>query len=211
MHTRSLTALALFAAATVLGGCVREVDDTRADTATSATGTQGGDVAVPVQPPPDPPMRIEVDLAARKLYVHRDGAPTDTHAVAVGSQEWPTQTGSWRISQVIFNPEWVPPDEEWAKDEKRKAPGASDNPLGQAQLIYDPPRTIHGTNEPSSIGKAVSHGSIRMRNAEIVALAKLVMEAGGASKDSSFFAQARRNRTEKQVVDLPNPVPITVR
>lgn len=203
----------LLLAALALAACVRPIDDEGGDSATTgATSTQNGAVvAVPQVPAADPAMRLEVDLVARKLYVFHNGAPGDTLSVAVGTTEWPTQTGSFRIVQVVWNPEWVPPAEEWAKDEKPEQPGDPDNPLGQAQLVYDPPRSIHGTNEPQSIGKAASHGSIRMRNEDIVRLARHVMEAGGAQKDSSFFAQVRRNRSTKEIVDLPSPVPITIR
>ena len=79
-----------------------------------------------------------------------------------------------------------------------------------AQLVYDLPRTIHGTNQPSSIGQAVSHGSIRMSNAEIVPLAKRIMEGNGAGKDDTWYRRAASQRTEKFVVDLPTPVPIRV-
>jgi L,D-transpeptidase ErfK/SrfK len=155
-------------------------------------------------------LRVEVDLAARKAYLYENGNRVETHSVAVGSPQWPTQTGEWTIKQVIFNPEWVPPDETWAEERQPRKPGDPKNPLGRAQLVYDPPRTIHGTDQPSSIGKNVSHGSIRMNNAEIVALAKRIMAASGVQKDSAWFAHAAQVRTEKQVVDLPTPVPITV-
>lgn len=156
------------------------------------------------------PLRVEVDLKARKLYLYENGQRVETHRVAIGSDKWPTQTGEWTIKQVIFNPEWIPPDETWAEERVPKKSGAPDNPLGRAQLVYDPPRTIHGTNQPSSIGTNVSHGSIRMNNAEIVALAKRIMTGSGAPKDDAWYAKAATQRTEKQVVDLPHPVPIKV-
>lgn len=197
-----------------LAACVRPIDDNADSTATAgATAAQGGAVvSVPQVPAGDPAMRLEVDIAARKAYVVRNGRPGDTLSVAVGSTEWPTQTGEFQITQVVWNPDWIPPkDEEWAKDEQPEQSGDPDNPLGQAQLVYDAPRSIHGTNEPSSIGRAVSHGSIRMRNADIVRLAREVMEAGGAQKDPSFFTRVRANRSTKEVVDLPTPVPIVIR
>ncbi len=189
--------------------CVREVDETpdsAAAGATTAMATQ------PAATPAEAPLRVEVNVAARTLTVYRSGSVAATYPVAVGTAEWPTQTGSWTISQVVWNPEWLPPtDESWARDEKPSQPGARDNPLGQVQLIYDPPRTIHGTNQPASIGKAASHGSIRMRNEDAVALAQLVMDAGGAQKDSAWVAGVRRNRTTKEIVDLPTRIPIVVR
>jgi lipoprotein-anchoring transpeptidase ErfK/SrfK len=176
-----------------------QTTDSSARTGASATAAQSSSN-----------IRVEVDLAARKLYLYEGGKRVETHPVAVGSPQWPTQTGEWTIKQVVFNPEWIPPDETWAEERQPRKPGDPKNPLGRAQLVYDPPRTIHGTDQPSSIGKNVSHGSIRMNNAEIVALAKRIMAADGVQKDSAWFARAAQQRSEKQVVDLPTPVPITV-
>jgi len=204
-----LTRASVLALATLSVACMRDIEDTPDSTAAAAGAT--GVVTAPAAPV-EAPMRVEVDIATRKLSVYRNGAIAGTYGVAVGTAEWPTRTGSWTISQVVWNPEWVPPtDESWAKDEKPKAPGARDNPLGQVQLVYDPPRTIHGTNQPASIGTAASHGSIRMRNEDAVVLAQAIMEAGGAQKDSAWVARVRRNRTTKEVVDLATPIPIVVK
>jgi lipoprotein-anchoring transpeptidase ErfK/SrfK len=133
------------------------------------------------------------------------------HAIAVGSAEWPTRTGQWTIGQVVLNPEWIPPTEEsWAKDADTSAPGDPNNPLGVAQLVYDLPRSIHGTNDPSSIGKAVSHGSIRATNEAVIALATLLMEHTRVEGTAALVERARRERTVKQVVNLPQLVPIRV-
>lgn len=208
MH-RTLNATAAAAAILTIGAC------TTTDSGSRPTGDTVG-VASPTPvagapaTTPEPDMRIEVDLAARQLYVIRGGARVATHGVAVGSTQWPTQTGEWKIVQAVWNPEWTPPDESWAEERLPRKPGDPKNPLGVAQLVYDPPRTIHGTTDPTSIGKAVSHGSIRVTNAVAVQLAREVMEAGGAGKDEAWYASAQANRTEKQIVDLPRPIPIRV-
>jgi lipoprotein-anchoring transpeptidase ErfK/SrfK len=175
-----------------------------ADSARTATSTASSPLGSASK------LRVDVDLNARKLYLSEDGSRVETHSVAVGSAKWPTQTGEWTIKQVVFNPEWIPPDETWAEEREPRKSGDPKNPLGRAQLVYDLPRTIHGTNAPASIGKAVSHGSIRMNNTEIVALAKRLMEASGAGKDAAWYNRAAAQRGEKQVVDLPTPVPIKV-
>jgi len=159
---------------------------------------------------PPSSMRLEVDLAAKQLYVYDGDKRVGSYRVAVGSNEWPTQTGEWNVFQVVWNPEWVPPDESWAEQRTPKKPGAPDNPLGRAQLVYDPPRTIHGTNEPQSIGKAVSHGSLRLANADVVRLARQIMEVTGVKKDDAWYRQVQQNRTRKVVIDLPQRVPIKV-
>lgn len=156
------------------------------------------------------PVRVEVDIKARKLNLYEGDKLVETHAVAVGSTKWPTQPGEWTIKQVVFNPEWTPPDESWAEEREPRKSGDPKNPLGVAQLVYDPPRTIHGTNMPKSIGTATSHGSIRMRNEEIVALAKRLLQATGAAKDEAWYQRAATERTTKQIVELPRPIPIRV-
>ena len=167
--------------------------------------TMGTAVAKPLSD-----MRLEVDLKARKLHVYQGDKRTGTYPVAVGSTEWPTKTGEWYVTQVVLNPEWIPPDQSWAEQAERREPGDPKNPLGAAQLIYDPPRTVHGTNEPASIGKAVSHGSIRMANADILALARQALDAGGVPKDDAWFQAAQANRSKKEIVDLQQQIAIRV-
>jgi lipoprotein-anchoring transpeptidase ErfK/SrfK len=205
--------LTLVASSLLVAGCAKsETDEGRLDTAAplSATDTAASGSANDATPPATADMRIEVDLNARQLKVFKGGQQIATHAVAVGSEKWPTEKGEWTVKQVVWNPDWVPPDESWAEEREPRESGDPKNPLGRAQLVYDLPRTIHGTNQPSSIGKAVSHGSIRLPNEVVVQLAQQVMEAGGAGKDETWYRQTQQNRKQKQVVDLPRPVPIRV-
>ncbi|WP_411282140.1 L,D-transpeptidase [Gemmatimonas sp.] len=156
-------------------------------------------------------IRFEVDLAARLVRVL--GAGSDTlavHPVAIGSTEWPTQAGSWAINQVVLNPEWIPPDETWADEREPRKPGDPKNPLGRAQLVYDMPRTIHGTNDSASVGKAVSHGSLRVTNAVALWLATLVLERTGANNANTLIQRAAADRSEKQIINLTRVVPIRV-
>jgi len=193
-----------------LFGCVQsESGDKPADTPAAATVAPAV-TPTPVATPETADMSIEVDVKARRLHVLKAGQRTASHPVAVGSTEWPTRTGDWTITQVVWNPDWNPPDESWAEEREPRESGDPKNPMGRAQLVYDPPRSIHGTNQPSSIGKPVSHGSIRLSNDVIVKLAQEVMESAGAAKDSAWYRETRQNRKQKQIIDLPKVVPIRV-
>ena len=77
-------------------------------------------------------------------------------------------------------PRWVPPREMVDRDERARKwvngqPGGPDNPLGaRALYLYsnnaDTLYRIHGTNEPKSIGLALSSGCIRMLNEDVAEL-----------------------------------------
>lgn len=192
-------------------GCVQS-DAGKAGDTVSLPADSVGVASAPLAPPTPvtADMRIEVDIKARQLHVLKGGQRTASHPVAVGSEKWPTRPGEWNITQVVWNPDWNPPDESWAEEREPRESGDPKNPMGRAQLVYDPPRSIHGTNQASSIGKAVSHGSIRLANEVIVKLAQEVMESAGAAKDAAWYRETQQNRKQKQIIDLPKVVPIRV-
>lgn len=156
-------------------------------------------------------LRFLVDLSDRKLRLMRGNRLMAEHDVAVGTEKWPTPTGSWQIHRVDLNPEWnPPPNEEWSDDKEAKAPGAPDNPMGRARLVYRMPNTIHGTDNLNSLGKATSHGSIRVANQVVLQLAETLLRAGGAWEGPDWFRSMTENRTKEFQVELENPVPIQV-
>jgi lipoprotein-anchoring transpeptidase ErfK/SrfK len=156
--------------------------------------------------------RVEVSISARQVSLYRGGERVATYRIAVGTAEWPTRTGEWHIYQIDFNPDWNPPqDESWSADRETKAPGDPDNPMGRVRMRYDPPRSIHGTDDTESIGRAASHGSIRIRNEDGIELARMLMEASGDGRPSDWFDRVLENETEMVTVELSNPIPIRVR
>lgn len=197
---------------TAVTSCTSESDEVEIDLRPPTTAPDTRPLPLPSGPIDAQASRleIEVSLDAKELHVLRSGTVEETYPVAVGSEEWPTPTGEWTIHEVVWNPHWTPPDEEWAEEEVEREPGDPRNPLGKAQLVYDLPNSIHGTNDTSSLGKAVSHGSIRVSNAVATELARQVMEAGGAVRDESWFHLVEQNPREEYRVPLPNPVTIRV-
>ncbi len=156
-------------------------------------------------------IRFEVDISDRKIRMFQGDQVKATHDVAVGTEKWPTPTGEWEFHRVDLNPEWNPPKgEEWAKDEKRAAPGSPDNPMGRARLVYRMPNTVHGTDDLNSLGNASSHGSIRVANEVALQLAETLLKAGGSWEGSQWFQQMTQNRSEEYQVKLNQRIPIKV-
>jgi lipoprotein-anchoring transpeptidase ErfK/SrfK len=115
---------------------------------------------------------VVVNTKERALYYVLGNGKAVKYKVATPKKgfEW---SGSHKVSQKVKWPDWSPP----AAMRKRKPElpaymaGSPDNPLG-ARAIYlgSSLYRIHGTNEPSSIGKAASSGCIRMLNADVTEL-----------------------------------------
>jgi lipoprotein-anchoring transpeptidase ErfK/SrfK len=122
------------------------------------------------------PGTIIVDTGQRRLlYVNRDGTAT-SYIIGVGREGFGWK-GSEKISRKAEWPSWTPPEEMRQREAAngRILPatmeGGPDNPLGaRALYLGGTLYRIHGTNEPWTLGKAVSSGCIRMANEDIIEL-----------------------------------------
>jgi L,D-transpeptidase ErfK/SrfK len=111
--------------------------------------------------------RLIINIPDRKLALVVDGEVKKVYPVAVGSPDTPSPIGSFTIITRIKNPTWYGP-------RKVVAPGPQ-NPLGPRWIgLSQKGYGVHGTSAPKSIGKAASHGCIRMRNRDVEELFELV-------------------------------------
>jgi lipoprotein-anchoring transpeptidase ErfK/SrfK len=171
------------------------------------------------EPPPDADVAdravrevgVVVDLSMRQLDVRIDGELHGTYEVAVGQPDHRTPEGTYTLDRVIWNPAWVPPDSEWAEDEERTPPGDPDNPMGRVKIYFDDLLYIHGTDATHTLGEPASHGCIRMANEDAMALARLVMEHGGAAHGEEWYAEVRANETETHEIDIPDPPTLRIK
>ena len=110
--------------------------------------------------------RISVDLSARRLTLLRSGRPLLRARVAIGAPDTPTPTGRYYVNQRLLAADPSGP----------YGPGA----LGVSAFsrvltgwTQGGPIAIHGTNQPWSIGHAISNGCVRVRNAIVRKLFRL--------------------------------------
>ena len=155
-------------------------------------------------------VRFVVDVSDRQLRILQGDRVLRTERVAVGNDDYPTPLGRWHFDRVDINPDWTPPDSEWAKEEEPKRPGEPGNPMGRARLVYNNDYTVHGTDDTNSLGTNQSHGSIRVANAAVLDLARLLLQAGGAWEGNDWFNGLIAERTTMHRLDLEHPVEITV-
>jgi L,D-transpeptidase ErfK/SrfK len=111
--------------------------------------------------------RIVVSIPDRKLVLLEGEHVLRTYDVAVGKPSTPTPQGKFAIINRVPNPAWYGPS-------GTVAPGRN-NPLGSRWMgLSAKGYGIHGTNVPSSIGKAASHGCVRMRKQDLEELFEMV-------------------------------------
>ncbi len=108
-------------------------------------------ICIPLAPSP---VEIVINKNAKRLTVYKDGRIFRQYAVAVGKEETPTPTGTFTVVNKQVNP-GGPYGTRW---------------LGLSRRGYG----IHGTNDPSSIGKNASNGCVRMFNEDVEALFDVV-------------------------------------
>ena len=131
-------------------------------------------------PTHQPAGTLVIDTASRHLYlVEKDGHALQ-YGIGVGREGFAWH-GTAQVRRKAEWPGWTPPAEMLKRrpDLPLHMEGGIDNPLG-ARALYlfngkgDTGYRIHGTNEPDTIGKAVSSGCIRMMNADVIDLYKRV-------------------------------------
>jgi lipoprotein-anchoring transpeptidase ErfK/SrfK len=97
---------------------------------------------------------ILVNLSARQLVLYNNGSAIRFFPVGIGKAVTPTPVGKYHIAS------------------KMSGPGGAFGVMWMGLNI--PHYGIHGTNNPSSIGKIVSHGCIRMYNQDVLELSRFV-------------------------------------
>ncbi|MGE0499511.1 MAG: L,D-transpeptidase [Rhizobiaceae bacterium] len=119
---------------------------------------------------------IIVDTSERRLYYTLGGGKAMKYGVGVGRDGF-TWSGTNRVSRKAEWPGWTPPPQMIRREAKKGRklpaymPGGPNNPLGaRALYIGSTIYRIHGTNQPWTIGQAMSSGCIRMANDDVIHL-----------------------------------------
>jgi lipoprotein-anchoring transpeptidase ErfK/SrfK len=118
------------------------------------------------------PGTIVISTKEKRLYLVLDDGTALKYGIGVGKQGFAWK-GTQTISRKAEWPSWTPPKEMIARRPELpdRMDGGLNNPLGaRALYLGSTLYRIHGTNEPNSIGKAVSSGCIRMANPDVMDL-----------------------------------------
>lgn len=148
---------------------------------------------MPAGTPALPKRVIVISIPDRKLALVEDGQVVKTYDVAVGRDVSPTPTGTFTIANRITNPTYYQPG--------KVIPAGRNNPLGTRWIgLSEKHYAIHGTSEPRSIGKAASHGCVRMGAKDVAELFRLVRVGDAVEIHGERDAQTAQIFGEQPVV-----------
>ncbi|NER29833.1 MAG: L,D-transpeptidase [Symploca sp. SIO1C4] len=130
-------------------------------------------------PSVQPSLVLQVSLIKKRVAVIQNGSTIAEYPIATGKPGWETPMGTYPVIDMRKNPTWQHPIT------GEIVPPGERNPMGTRWLAFvevgggSGVIGFHGTNNPSSIGTASSHGCLRMLNQDIEALYRLVESVQG--------------------------------
>lgn len=123
---------------------------------------------------------IEVDKKGRQLRaMDKDGKLLAVYPASIGSQEKPAPSGTFKVQATAVNPTYTYDPKYQFKGvkatKKFTVPAGPNSPVGAVWIdLSAESYGIHGTPDPSKVGKSFSHGCVRLTNWDVKDLAQMV-------------------------------------
>lgn len=175
----------------------------------------GGRIETTSLQPGNGDIRITINIPAFQLTLWQGGKQVKTYPIGIGRNEFPLPDGLRRANQIIFNPEWVPPDSSWVEDHD-VVPGerveADDprNPLGKIKIpLGKGGILIHQASRPSDLGHLVSHGCARLLLKELYELVDEIIAARSAKVSPEQLEHAKTSK-DRLLIKLDTPVVVDI-
>ncbi len=175
----------------------------------------GGHIEKTSLQPGNGDIHITVNVPAFQLTLWQGNKEVKTYQIGIGRKEFPLPSGLRRATQIIFNPEWVPPDSSWI-EEHDVVPGerveADDprNPLGKVKIpIGGGGILIHQAFKPGDIGHLVSHGCVRLQLDELYDLIDKIVAAQSLSVSRQQLERAK-NSKDRLAIKLDAPLVVDI-
>lgn len=161
-------------------------------------------------------VRVTVDVPAFRLTLWQNGKEVKTYKIGVGLVDYPITVSERKATDIIWNPDWIPPDSDWVGERGGVKVGevikASDprNPLGKVKIPLGAGYLIHEAKGPGDLGNLVSHGCIRMMRADLYDLAEKLVAARSLPVTAKQLTRAKltKNTLVAKLVDPPLVVDI---
>ena len=175
----------------------------------------GGKVEKKALEPGDHDIKVTINVPAFQMTLWQDGKEIKSYPVGVGLLDYPIIIGKREASSIEWNPVWIPPSSDWIeKSSTVKAgeiilPTDRRNPLGKVKIPLGYGYLIHQAKGPGDLGSLVSHGCVRVMQADLYDLAEKIVAARELDVSPSQIAAAKRNK-KTLIAKLDPVVPVEI-
>jgi lipoprotein-anchoring transpeptidase ErfK/SrfK len=175
----------------------------------------GGHIEQTTLQPGNGDIHITVNIPAFQLTLWQGNKEVKTYQIGIGRKDFQLPSGLRYGKQIVFNPDWIPPDSEWVY-EHDAAPGevveADDprNPLGKVKIpIGNGGILIHQAFKPGDIGHLVSHGCVRLVLKELYEFIDEIIAARSLQVSKQQLEHAKQSK-DRFVIKLDAPVVVDI-
>ncbi len=160
-------------------------------------------------------LKITVNVPAFQMTLWQNGKEVKTYPVGVGMEDYPIYVGLRSASQVIWNPNWVPPKSDWVEGSKKVKAGEiilptdSRNPLGKVKIPLGDGFLIHQAKGVSDLGGLVSHGCVRVLLPDLYDLAEKIVVARELELTPAQISVAK-NTKKTLTAELEPDIPVEI-
>ncbi len=160
-------------------------------------------------------IKITLNVPAFQMTLWQDGKEIRSYSVGVGMLEFPIVIGVREASSIEWNPVWIPPSSDWIEKSSTVKPGEiilptdPRNPLGKVKIPLGYGYLLHQAKGPGDMGSLVSHGCVRVMQADLYDLAEKIVAARGLDVPSAKIVAAKRNK-RTLIAPLAPTVPVEI-
>ncbi len=188
--------------------------DVRRDSARSDKRT-GGEIKKTTLVAGDGDIKITLNVPAFQMTLWQNGKEVKSYPVGVGMKEYPIYIGFREATEVIWNPDWIPPASDWVEGSTKVKAGeiipATDkrNPLGKVKIPLGLGYLIHQAHGAEDLGNLVSHGCVRVMQPDLYDLAEKIVAARNPAVSPEQISNAKRTKNTV-IAELDTPIPVEI-
>ncbi len=175
----------------------------------------GGAIEKTAPAPGDGNVKITVNVPSFQMTLWQNGKEVKTYPIGVGLKDYPIYVGMREASAVIWNPVWIPPDSDWVHVSKTVKAGEiilptdARNPLGKMKIPLGYGYLIHQAKGAGDLGSLVSHGCVRVMQADLYDLADKIIAARELDVTKEQIVEARGTK-KTFVAELEPIIPVEI-
>jgi hypothetical protein len=160
-------------------------------------------------------LKITINVPSFQMTLWQNGKEVKTYPIGVGLKDYPIYVGLREASAVIWNPVWIPPDSDWVHVSKTVKAGEiilptdPRNPLGKLKIPLGYGYLIHQAKGVSDLGSLVSHGCVRVMQADLYDLADKIIAARELEVTKEQVAKAKQTK-ETFTAELEPIIPVEI-